>query len=71
VPNSDVIEKHARRLVEAKLTRQAMEDIRIEIEQQAADAALPGGLRHHVSALLRARPKLSWDTALAAIIGDE
>ena len=71
MPGSDVIEKHARRLVEAKLTRMAIEGIRQEIAQKAAQPALPANLPDLVFALLNERPELPWDAALAEIIRAE
>jgi predicted metal-dependent peptidase len=68
VPDGEVMEQHARRLIEQQLTTKALAELRDDIARQAADAALPEDLEDEVEILLMQRPELSWDQALREIL---
>ena len=65
---ADIIEQHARRLVEQTLTEEALDKIRDQLAEQAAAHSLPGDLDRRIHWLLKERPELSWDMALASIL---
>ena len=68
VPDADIIEQHARRLVEQTLTEEALDKIRGQLAKQAAAHSLPGDLDRRIHRLQKERPELSWDMALASIL---
>jgi hypothetical protein len=68
VPDAGTIEAHARRLIEQRLAREALSEIREEIATAAARIALPENIESRLRRSLTARPELSWDDALADII---
>jgi hypothetical protein len=69
VPEADVLEQQARNRLQIKLTSERLAAIADEIAQEAAATALHGDLEAQVRALLDEQPELSWDQALAQIIG--
>jgi hypothetical protein len=69
VPDDAVIEEHARRLYEQKLAAEALERAREGYAAQARAQVLPGDLRQQVEIMLKERPELSWDQALALALG--
>jgi hypothetical protein len=68
VPDAEIIEQHARRLVEQRLAKEEIEKIRDRLAKEAAAHKLPRGLAGRVRKLLTDRPELSWDMALALIL---
>lgn len=71
IPSDDIIEEHARRLIEQRLAREALAEIRDQIIREAAATALPVGIKVQLQSYLERHPGLAWDEALAQIIGDE
>jgi hypothetical protein len=69
VPESEVMDQHARRLIEQRLTKKALAELHNDIAKQAANAELPEDLRDKVENLLMQRSELSWDQALGQILG--
>ena len=68
IPSGDIIEQHARRLIEQRLTAEALDKVRAELAGQAAAHKLPHDLDGKVRKLLIARPALPWDLALAQVL---
>jgi hypothetical protein len=68
IPDDDIIEEHARQLIEQNLAQETIERLQSEFAEQAQSAALPPDLRDQLKAALAATPTESWDTALASII---
>jgi hypothetical protein len=68
VPEDDVIEAHAQRLLERMLTAKAIEEMASQIARQANDIELPADLADRIGELLAERPELSWDQAAAEIL---
>ena len=62
------LEEHARRLLEAKITKELVEKHHKQITHQAAELELPADLDEQVMAFLANEPQLSWDAALAKIL---
>ena len=69
VPDPRTIVAHARRLIEQRLARDALAEIRDQITRQAAATALPEGIEAQLRSYLAQHPSLAWDDALAQIIG--
>jgi hypothetical protein len=68
LPDDDIIELHARRVIEHQLTERATAKIAQEIAEQVKSAELPLDLRRRLSAMLAEHPELPWDLTLARII---
>ncbi len=68
VPADDIIEDHARRLIEQTLAEQAFDEIRDEITAKAKSVRLPDDLKHRLREVLRHDPELCWDAALSRIV---
>jgi hypothetical protein len=69
VPESGALTQLARRLVEQTLTRAVLQRLAGDIARHAAEAELPENLEEAVRQLLVQRSELSWDRALAQLIG--
>jgi hypothetical protein len=67
VPEKQVLQQHARHLLEIKYTDELIAKHAKDIARRAK-AALPRALADKVTALLRVEPELSWDQALSRII---
>ena len=70
VPEDDVIEKHARRLLKHTLTKKAIEGMAAEIEKMAKEIELPADLADQIVDTLTQRPALSWDQAASEILDE-
>jgi hypothetical protein len=68
VPKADIIEQHARRLIEQRLAENALDKIRDKLATEAAAHKLPVDLVDQVRRRLDREPEQSWDSALAAIL---
>jgi hypothetical protein len=68
VPDAEIIEQHARRLVEQTLTKEALDKIRDRLAKEAAAHELPSDLDRQIHRLPKERPELSWDMGLANIL---
>jgi hypothetical protein len=68
IPDDTVIERHARGLIEKRLTVKAVDRIRNQISKEAGEIALPEDLRTKVEAILAFRPAMPWDVAVAAVL---
>jgi hypothetical protein len=69
IPQNEIIERHARRLLEQKLTREALAEIQEPIVVRAAETELPDDLEQRLRDHLAEDPALPWDEALAIILG--
>jgi hypothetical protein len=69
VPDPRTIDAHVRRLIEQRLARDALAEIRDQITRQAAATPLPEGIEAQLRSYLAQHPSLAWDDALAQIIG--
>jgi DNA topoisomerase VI subunit B len=68
IPDDDVIEKHARHVIEQELARDSFEKIRADFVEKARIAKLPADLRTRLETYLERNPQSSWDAALATVI---
>jgi hypothetical protein len=68
IPDDDVLEEHARRLIERHLAQKAIEPLQASFVEQAQATGLPADLREQLKAALAETPKNSWDGSLATII---
>jgi hypothetical protein len=68
IPNDDVLEQHARHLIEQRLARQAFERLRGDFAEQARTAPLPADLRAQIEAELAKDPARPWDVALGMVL---
>ena len=69
IPDAAVIEKHARRLIEQRLARKALADIRQQLADEAARVPLPDGIEARLREHLAQHPDIAWDEALAMLVG--
>jgi hypothetical protein len=67
VPADDVLEQHARRVIERALINKALDKVRSQAETEAAAVALPDDLHQQVVAALEQQPAIPWDLAVADI----
>ncbi len=65
-----ILEVHARRLIEQRLVKEALLESSARFRAEAASANLPENLDARVRAFLNLDPELSWDQAIAVIVGD-
>jgi DNA topoisomerase 6 subunit A-like protein len=70
IPDDEVLELHARRMLERHLVLRRLEKLLPEIREQVANTALPDDLRKLVEERLDQEPELPWDAVVAEIIGD-
>jgi hypothetical protein len=68
LPPAEIIEQHARRLLEKQLAKQMLDEHRAAIADAAAKRPLRGNLQRQVEMLMQEDPKLSWDLALAVTL---
>lgn len=68
VPEDDVLEEHARRLLEQRFAAEAIAPLRTSIAERARNAELPPDLAHRVADEFAANPQLPWDEALARAV---
>jgi hypothetical protein len=71
VPNAGTIGAHARRLIEQRIAREALDGFRDRIAKQAAATPLPVDIEVQLRSYLARHPSLAWDDALAQIIGGQ
>jgi hypothetical protein len=69
VPEAAVLEQHARRLIEQELAKKAIARVSSRIAKEAASRKLPADLLSRIAVTLEKKPHLSWDAALAAVLG--
>ena len=70
LPEAAVIEEHARRLIEQRLARDALAEMREELASEAAVYPLPEDLVAWMQGNLDEYPSLAWDTVLAYAIDE-
>src|ERR1700730_8388560 len=69
VPEAEVMRRHARRVIENRLVARDLGIIKERIAKEAAETELPDDLRQKVADLLKRQPVLSWDDAVAILVG--
>jgi hypothetical protein len=68
VPTDDVLERHARHVINRTLLNERLDRLRPEVDAEASRLALPRGLRRRVEAALRRNPALPWDLVVVQIV---
>ena len=68
VPDRTTLERHARGVIEHRLVEEALLESRARLHAEAASAAIPDDLDDRVRTILRHKPELPWDLAVAAIV---
>ena len=71
VPDGDILEHHAQRVIEQRLTDRLVRDSRTALQAASASAVLPQDLADKVRSICTEKPELSWDAAVAALIDGE
>jgi hypothetical protein len=71
IPTDDVLEQHARRMLERHAVLRELDKLLPEIRKRVAETKLPEDLRAHVEELLEENPKLPWDAAVADMMADD
>lgn len=70
VPEVDVLEQHARRLLARRLATDRVAALLREIEAEATEKSLPPDLATLVEGELEGNPALPWEDALARVLAD-
>ena len=68
VPSEEVIEAHARRIIEQDLAQKVIEKALPKIQRQAAAESLPSNMAELVQTMLGMEPTMSWDAAVGEIV---
>jgi hypothetical protein len=68
IPDEQTIERHARRLIEKRLAKDMLDEMRKTLAERAAEKPLPADIRQTVANMLAEDPALSWDQALAVLL---
>jgi hypothetical protein len=68
IPDRNVLEEHARHLVEQRFAREALEPLLAEVAERAKKEKLPANLAERVEAELKKYPYLPWDCGVANVI---
>jgi hypothetical protein len=71
IPEDDILELHARRMIERQMVLRALDGLLPSIREQAAKAKLPDDLRRRVEEQFENRPELPWDAAIAEILKED
>jgi hypothetical protein len=71
VPHHDILEQHARCVIERQLAEALVSDNRPALQARAASIALPKDLDDKVWSVLKQKPELSWDEALSSIVASD
>ena len=69
IPDDNILQQHARRLLEQQLAAAAIAKLMPEIVKQAQARRLPAALRKRIADILQKEPEKSWDVALAQSLG--
>jgi hypothetical protein len=67
IPADDMLEQHARRVIERAFINKAIDEARTQAEAAAAAVELPEDLRQQVVAAFERQPDIPWDLAVADI----
>jgi DNA topoisomerase 6 subunit A-like protein len=70
IPDDDVIEMHARRVIKQRLVEQTIAKTSDELAKQTKALELPQDLREQIEELLEETPELPWDEAVAQIVAN-
>jgi hypothetical protein len=65
VPDQQIAQQHARRIIEQQLAEQAMREILPKIHKQAESVELPENLTDEIRDRLQQEPEIPWDEAIA------
>ena len=69
IPDDNILQQHARRLLEQQLAAAAIAKLMPEIVKQAQARRLPAALRKRIADILQKEPEKPWDVALAQSLG--
>jgi hypothetical protein len=70
IPDRDVLEEHARRMIEKQLIEKELQRITPARHQEAAEFVLPDDFQKRVEDEIVLNPALSWDAAVATVVGE-
>jgi hypothetical protein len=68
MPEREILELHARRVIEQRLVDKVLRENRSTVQAEAASVALPDDLDGRVRAILATQPELSWDDAVSVLV---
>jgi hypothetical protein len=71
VPDAEIIDVHARRLIEQRLAYQALVEFNQRLAIEVVGIALPEDIEVRLRDYLARHPSVAWDDALARIIADQ
>lgn len=69
LPDNAIILAHARRVIEQRLAAREMSAMAGQIAEAAAAVVIPDDIREQVATILKRRPELPWDKAVARVVG--
>jgi hypothetical protein len=70
IPDNDVLEAHARQVMERALANKALADVQAKAHDEASKISLADDLAELVSGALEDEPEQPWDLAIAKIASD-
>jgi hypothetical protein len=68
IPSDEVIESHARHVIEDILLQKAIDEVSKKIVEEAKAIASPADLREQIKREFKERPEMSWDAAIVRIV---
>jgi hypothetical protein len=71
IPDDDILELHARRMLERRMVLREVDKLLPGIRKHVAETLLPDDLHGLVEELLEKKPELPWDAAVAEIINSD
>jgi hypothetical protein len=71
IPDDDVLQLHARRMLERRMVLQEMDKMPPDIRKRVTEVVLPDDLHELVEDLLDENPEIPWDAAVAEIINSD
>jgi len=71
IPDRDILECHARRMVEQRLADKLLRDNQPALQAKVASTRFPANLDDKVWSILQQKPEQSWDEALASFVASD
>jgi len=71
IPDDEVLEQQARRIIKHRLTEQALAKLKGNIAREAERVQLPQRLRERIAEVFKQYPDIPWDHAVAQVLGGE
>jgi hypothetical protein len=71
VPKLEILERHARKMIEHRVIDRMIRENGAAAEAEAARTPLPANLTEQVTSFLQNKPELPWDEAVAALVRGE